>query len=136
MSLFIELLILKFNLCLFSDLFQVIRGGSEMTKTKNNRVSARKKRVKWYLHVLIFAVMQFVFYTLDGYNGWHIFNLNSLGEKAVQFLSPLVEWFAVYENPHFNLVTVVWGIILIINGLLSLFYPAWSKRKASVREHS
>ena len=135
MSLFM-LLILKFNLCLFSDLFQVVGGGSRMTKTKYNRVSARKKRVKWYLHVLIFAVIQFVFYTLDGYNGWHIFNLNPLGEKAVQFLSPFIDWFQIYEYPYFKLVTVIWGVILIIDGVHSFFYPVWSKRKISVRNNN
>lgn len=92
-----------------------------MGKLKDNYRTARKKRVMWYIHLLIFIIIQFVFHTLDGYNGWHIFQLNPLGEKAVQFLSPFVGWFPVYENPHFNLVTIIWGIILIISGLLSFF---------------
>lgn len=91
-----------------------------MYNNNHNQTYGKVKKFGWFIHLLIFASVQFYFFMFDGYSGWHIFNLNPMGEWAVDNLSPLVEWFQLYENDHFNLVTLGWGVILIIDGLVSI----------------
>lgn len=108
-----------------------MRGGGTVTnasKINDNRTSFKRKKFGWLIHLVIFLIIQFVFFRLDGYSGWHIFRLNPQGEWAVDKLSPLVEWFQLYEYEYFNLVTVGWGVVLIIDILASLYsYRAGKK---------
>ncbi|WP_106498542.1 hypothetical protein [Lentibacillus sp. Marseille-P4043] len=95
-----------------------------MTKTMDKEhvsSGARKIRYCWWIHLLIFVSAQLAFFIVDNYSHWVIFNLNPLGEWVEANLSYLWDWIQLYEYQLFNLVTVVWGIALIIDGIISFF---------------
>lgn len=98
-------------------------------ENKYGRALARKKRRVWYIHLLIFVIVQLVFSTFDGSSDWLIFNLNSSGQWLVNDLDPLGDWFQFYDSPKINLLNFVWGIALIMHGLSSLFYTIWPKKE-------
>ncbi|WP_404452218.1 hypothetical protein LG329_17960 [Virgibacillus necropolis] len=97
-------------------------------KKKYGRAHARKKRRGWYIHLLIFVIVQLVFSTFDGFSDWPIFNLNPYGEWFVYDLNPLGEWFQIYKSQEINLLNFIWVITLIIHGLGSLSYTIWPRK--------
>lgn len=96
---------------------------------QHGRALARKKRRVWYIHLLIFAIVQLVFSIFDGSSDWLIFNLNSSGEWLVYDLNPLGDWFQFYDSQKINLLNFIWVIALIIHGLGSLSYTIWPKKE-------
>ncbi|MEI3607692.1 hypothetical protein SPD48_18570 [Pseudogracilibacillus sp. SE30717A] len=80
-----------------------------------------KKYGRWYFFLFIFVLLQIAFFFLDGYEGWHLFQLNPFGEWTMNYVSPLVDWLPLYTNSYFNLVTIVWGIVLTIEGIIFLY---------------
>ncbi|WP_051359382.1 YfzA family protein [Paucisalibacillus globulus] len=95
-----------------------------------SRTQTALKSYGWYIHLLTFVIVQVLFFVFDDVTGWkNIFNLNDVGEWAISKLSPIWEWFHVYNKPQFNLITVIWGLILIIDGFLRIIL--WNKKKNS-----
>ena len=93
---------------------------SEQNSKEHRPDQVRKNRYGWLVYLLAFLILQFVFYLLDDYTGWHIFNLNPFGEKVVSFINPLIGWFQVYDTPQFNVITVVWGFVIMIYGVYTV----------------
>lgn len=93
-----------------------------LKKGNQNHTQTKIRQYGWYIHLLIFVMVQLIFFAFDDVTGWkNIFNLNAGGEWVVSKLSPIWEWFHLYNKPQFNLITVVWGSILIIGGLIRIF---------------
>lgn len=101
-----------------------------------NEINGRQPTVKrrkfgWIIHLMIFMGFQFIFFMLDGSSGWHIFRLNPHGAWAVDKLSPLVEWFQIYDYEYFNIVTLAWGIILMVDVVVSIISNRTEKKGKS-----
>lgn len=75
---------------------------------------------RWYFFLFIFVLLQITFFFLDGYKEWHLFQLNPFGEWTMNYVSPFVDWLPLYTNSYFNLVTIVWGIVLTVEGIIFL----------------
>lgn len=90
---------------------------------------AKKKRRNWFIHLIIFMMGQFAFFILDDYAHWTIFNLNPLGEWIEANLSHLWSWIQLYEFHLFNLVTMIWGLLVIIDGIMLLFYASFQRKR-------
>lgn len=93
-----------------------------MAKIKSdNRTVARKKRKNWFIHLIIFVLAQIAFLIVDNYVTWLNFNLNPLGEWAkANFFDHFSGWVNIYKIETFNWMTAIWGILLIIHGLISI----------------
>lgn len=89
-----------------------------------------KKRYEWFVHILVFTVVQGIFLIFDGYEGWHIFYLNDMGKRVVHRLTPLTENFRIYESTALNTVTVIWGIWLVLHGVVCMIKNFRDKREA------
>ncbi|AVD57090.1 MULTISPECIES: YfzA family protein [Heyndrickxia] len=88
---------------------------------KNGHANAAKKRYGWYIHLLIFVLAQLVFFIFDNVSASkNIFNLNDYGKWSVSAISPIYDWLQIYKSPQFNLIFVIWGAILIIDGLIRM----------------
>ena len=97
---------------------------------KSARTKARKSRFIWYIHILIFTIVQLVFFILDGDIGrdWDINGLNSMGNWVV-FNNPLREWVQIHNSQPLNGITATWGILLLLHGVLVICNTIWSEKE-------
>ncbi|MFD1435547.1 YfzA family protein [Kroppenstedtia eburnea] len=96
-------------------------------RKKQARQTARSIIPRWLLHLSIFAIFQLLFILFDGSRMWIIFNLNDNGEKMVSLLRPLFDGIQFYASEQLNYVTVVWGIVVVVHGVVSLV--EWMQNK-------
>lgn len=91
----------------------------------------RNKKMRWLIHCGLFVVLQIIFMNLDGRNGWHIFSLNPMGEWAVEQFEPFVDWFSIYENVYFKLITLVWIVIFVVDTVLTFAISTEKQEKTA-----
>lgn len=95
---------------------------------KESGSRAKKARILWYIHSVIFAIAQITFMTSDGQTHWTLFGLNPFGEWAA-LNNPLREWVQIYDDQKLNGFTAIWGLILIIHSLVAISYIFWPDKK-------
>lgn len=91
-----------------------------------------KKRFSWLLHLLLFALFQITFILFDGSEVWIIFNLNKTGEWVVSHLDWLFTKFQMYNSGQLNIVTVVWGSLLILHIVIWIIEKLSYKYKKTI----
>ncbi|SET47798.1 hypothetical protein SAMN05216389_11256 [Oceanobacillus limi] len=94
----------------------------DKTRKKNIHVMAEKKRRNWYIHLLIFAILQLVFFIFDNRFSWSIFGLNDIGEWFVSDFTSLKEGVQIYDSQPLNSLLVIWGIVLLIDTIITLYF--------------
>ncbi|MBC5635252.1 hypothetical protein H8S33_00300 [Ornithinibacillus sp. BX22] len=99
-------------------------------KANNHTHPSWRKGLLWVFHLIIFGIGQLAFYIFDGYKGWHIFSLNPSGERFVTETFPLSNLVQFYESDIVNGTTVIWGIILIIHGLVTIVTILWPSKES------
>ena len=81
----------------------------------------------WVSSIGLFLLSQIIFITLEA-TGW-IPNYReidgTLFEKITES-SIFREWFTFYETPHFNLLTVFFGIFFLVPGIISVIKIVFS----------
>ncbi|SET47095.1 YfzA-like protein [Oceanobacillus limi] len=102
---------------------------TEVTKTHDTTIP-RKKRRTWYIHLFIFAIVQILLLIFEGASDWLIFNLNPVGEWVLATI-PIAEWVPLHNNESINFLTAVWGIVVILHGIVSFSYMIWPRESKS-----
>lgn len=98
---------------------------------KKSSVSFLKKA--WVSSVGVFVLSQIVFIIFEK-TGWtpnyKEFDSGTLFGKILE--SPIfTDWFAFYEKPHMNLLTVFFAIFFLIPGIIGAIKSAFVAEKAS-----
>ncbi len=73
----------------------------------------------WVISLEAFLLLQFLFIFME-LTGW-IPNLRDFDGKFFGNLAEILrvnKWFTFYETPHFNLFTVIFGIVLLGHGII------------------
>lgn len=87
---------------------------------KETRPSTRSKIGGWPLNLTLFVAFQILFILFDDTSIWDILNLNKLGEEVIVFLQPFFDWFQPYESAELNYVTAIWGLVVVVHGIVWL----------------
>lgn len=91
-----------------------------------HKQKTKKKRGRWFVHLVVFVMVQVIFYLRDTF-GWKIFNLNNVGLWFEETVRPIT-WLQLYDLQILNYITLVWGVLLLLDGILS-FYNYWGERR-------
>ncbi|WP_010094293.1 hypothetical protein [Ornithinibacillus scapharcae] len=78
----------------------------------------KKKRASWFVHLIVFVLVQIGFMMRETFD-WEIFNLNNVGLWFEETVGPIT-WLQLYDLQILNYVTLIWGALLLIDGMLSL----------------
>ena len=74
---------------------------------------------KWLSIILVFFFVQFLFFLIDGTRFEPRLNdSGNIMSRFAQWITEtklVTEWFTLYSYPYFNLVTLVFLIVIIIN---------------------
>jgi len=82
-------------------------------------VENRPKTVRgWLIHLLIFILVQGFFMLTDSWKMWAFIYFNDGGKSVVLIMNTYLGNILLYTTDLFNLITIVWGIILIVSGVL------------------
>jgi len=93
-------------------------------KAENSKKAAqplfRSNVGKWLLHLTVFSIFQMIFMLTDGSPFWTFLNPNNVGEMLKDIFKPIFDHFQIYSSTHLNYVTVVWGTVVVVHGVISL----------------
>lgn len=98
--------------------------------TKKNPVSFLKK--PWVSSISVFLLSQIIFIIFEttGWMPYRDFDEGTLYGKIVG--SPIfTKWFAFYEEPHMNLLTVFFGIFFLVPGIIGTIKNIFVTEKTS-----
>lgn len=87
----------------------------------------RKKRGSWFVHLIVFVVVQIGFFLRENLE-WTIFDLNNVGLWFEETMPP-IKWMQLYDLKILNYVTLIWGILLLLDGLLTIRKNVNSRRE-------
>ena len=91
-------------------------------------------RKSWVSSIGVFLLSQIIFIICEA-TGW-IINYRDIDGTLVGRItesSIFREWFTFYETPHFNLLTVFFGIVFFVPGIIGAVKNVFSPSKESKR---
>lgn len=86
--------------------------------TKHNTIPFLKRY--WVSSIGVFLLSQIIFITLEAI-GWipNYRDIDGIIFERIVETSIFSEWFTFYDIPHFNLLTVFFGIFFLVPGIIS-----------------
>ncbi|MCM3784528.1 hypothetical protein M3231_16215 [Neobacillus mesonae] len=98
---------------------------------ENEAVSSLRSKtlIGWYIHLCVFAFAQLVFSVFD--DGTFVFKLNPTGEWVMTNLKSVIDLIPIHQSTQLNLLTILWGIVVLIHGAVSITDVFLSKRRSN-----
>lgn len=99
----------------------------EMKKQKDPTFQAKYYGLTWLVHVAVFLSVQVAFFWLSGLN-WtdSVGYLNDLNWLGSDYYGP-----TPYENQAFYTVSMIWGIIVVVDAIIAATYVFQKKDRRS-----
>ncbi len=121
--------ILVYNLChAYANVYEwyLMEGGYELAY-KQKHIPFLKR--PWVSSIGVFVLSQIIFITLEA-TGW-IPNYRDFSGTLfgrITDSSFFREWFTFYETKHFNLLTIFFGIVFLVPGIVGAMKSVFSPR--------
>ncbi|SDC64965.1 YfzA family protein [Shouchella lonarensis] len=81
----------------------------------NQKVDHDDGRLSWFIWLGLFVLVQFIFAIIEHFS-WPLLGANRFGDQLAHFIQ-LEEWFTLHQSTGANLVTLIWGALLLLNGI-------------------
>lgn len=100
-----------------------------MTDTQKKAILINRS---WVITLGIFLIVQFIFMAVDG-TSWepNIRDSNDIAGRFFRWVLQLelfTEWFTPYSYPYFNLITLVFIIVILAIAVTEIFSNVFSKK--------